>query len=203
MNTTTTTTTPSASPSASVGFVRGRSAFDWLFAALRARRRGAYAFSRYGAAMDGYEKAILVGAVPALIALGWFWGSLRALMLGVGGGRAAGDRAVQPAADGFGADLAQADKVFLLKYFLSSQSAILWMSVLFFMSTVFYWIGCSRRRAESDAAAAHRLAPGLGRRLHGADRHDGALVREPPDRRPTSATSRSATCTRCSCCSAG
>ena len=38
-------------------------------------------------------------------------------------------------------DLARADTVFWLKYFLSSQSAILWMSVLFFMSTVFYWLG--------------------------------------------------------------
>jgi hypothetical protein len=38
-------------------------------------------------------------------------------------------------------DLARADAVFWLKYFLSSQSAILWMSVLFFMSTVFYWLG--------------------------------------------------------------
>ena len=38
-------------------------------------------------------------------------------------------------------DLARADSVFWLKYFLSSQSAILWMSVLFFMSTAFYWLG--------------------------------------------------------------
>jgi hypothetical protein len=37
--------------------------------------------------------------------------------------------------------LARAEQVFWLKYFLSSQSAILWMSMLFFMSTVFYWIG--------------------------------------------------------------
>jgi cytochrome c-type biogenesis protein CcsB len=35
--------------------------------------------------------------------------------------------------------------VFLLKYFLSSQSAILWMSMVFFMSTVFYWIGLLAR----------------------------------------------------------
>ena len=49
--------------------------------------------------------------------------------------------------DDYGADLAQADQVFWLKYFLSSQSAILWMSVLFFMSTVFYWIGLLSRSA--------------------------------------------------------
>jgi cytochrome c-type biogenesis protein CcsB len=37
--------------------------------------------------------------------------------------------------------LARAEQVFLLKYFLSSQSAVLWMSVLFFLSTLFYWGG--------------------------------------------------------------
>jgi hypothetical protein len=37
--------------------------------------------------------------------------------------------------------LANAEQVFWLKYFLSSQSAILWMSMLFFMSTLFYWVG--------------------------------------------------------------
>jgi cytochrome c-type biogenesis protein CcsB len=48
------------------------------------------------------------------------------------------------------ADLARADNVFLLKYFLSSQSAILWMSVLFFMSTVFYWAGVFSGGKASD-----------------------------------------------------
>jgi cytochrome c-type biogenesis protein CcsB len=42
-------------------------------------------------------------------------------------------------------ELARAESVFWLKYFLSSQSAILWMSVLFFMSTAFYWIGMFAR----------------------------------------------------------
>ena len=59
-------------------------------------------------------------------------------------------------------DLARADSVFWLKYFLSSQSAILWMSVLFFMSTVFYWIGMfGGKPGRRDGA--DRLAPGLGR----------------------------------------
>ncbi len=38
--------------------------FDWLFAAMLAAGAG-YAFSRYGAYMDGYERGILVAAVPA------------------------------------------------------------------------------------------------------------------------------------------
>ena len=48
--------------------------------------------------------------------------------------------------------------MFWLKYFLSSQSAILWMSVLFFMSTVFYWIGLL---AKADDNTAQRLGSRL------------------------------------------
>ena len=134
-----------------------RSLFDWGFALLLAVGAG-YAFTRYGASMDVYEKGILVGAVPALVGLGWFWGRLRVLMVGVGAAvlLAIGLYARTP--DAFGADLAQAENVFLLKYFLSSQSAILWMSVLFFMSTVFYWIGLF---ARSEDNAAQRIGSRL------------------------------------------
>ena len=119
------------------GWFSGRTAFDWLFAALVATG-GAWAFQRYQGAMDGYEKAILVGAVPVVIGLGWFWGRLRVLMLCVAAASLTAIALYGRATDSFGADLAQAEHVFLLKYFLSSQSAILWMSVLFFMSTAFY-----------------------------------------------------------------
>jgi cytochrome c-type biogenesis protein CcsB len=142
-----TTTLPALPPR---GWSR-RSAFDWLFALVIAAG-AAFAFQRYAAAMDVYEKWILVGAVPALVALGWFWGRLRPLALGVG---AAALLAIglytRAGGDGFGADLAAADRVFLLKYFLSSQSAILWMSVLFFMSTAFYWIGFFVRHDDNTA----------------------------------------------------
>ena len=45
---------------------------------------GACAFARCSASVDSYEKAILLSAVPAVIALGWFWGSLPVLVFGVG-----------------------------------------------------------------------------------------------------------------------
>jgi cytochrome c-type biogenesis protein CcsB len=127
-----------------------RSAFDWLFAAL-VIGGVAYAFSRYAGAMDVYEKWILAGSAPAIIALGWFWGRLRGLALGVGAATLLAISLYSRTTDGFGADLAQADNVFLLKYFLSSQSAILWMSVLFFMSTTFYWIGMFVRHDDNTA----------------------------------------------------
>jgi cytochrome c-type biogenesis protein CcsB len=53
-------------------------------------------------------------------------------------------------------DLKRADSVFLLKYFLSSQSAILWMCMLFFISTIFYWIGMFTGKIESDGVDAYR-----------------------------------------------
>ncbi|RZK99458.1 MAG: c-type cytochrome biogenesis protein CcsB, partial [Rubrivivax sp.] len=117
-----------------------RSVFDWAFAAIVVAL-GGWAFHAHGASMDVYEKAILAGAMPAIIALAWFWGPIRGLLLLSGLATWGAMTLYMRATDDYGADLAQADKVFWLKYFLSSQSAILWMSVLFFMSTVFYWIG--------------------------------------------------------------
>jgi cytochrome c-type biogenesis protein CcsB len=153
MNTTTLISHHPGLPSA----LSRRSVFDWIFAALVVSG-GAYAFARYGASMDGYEKAILLGALPAGIALGWFWGSLRLLMLGVAAAALIAIGLYSRATDSFGADLAQGENVFLLKYFLSSQSAILWMSVLFFMSTLFYWIGFA---AKTDDNAAVRIGSRL------------------------------------------
>ena len=135
-----------------------RGAYDWAFALL-VLVGAAFAFQRYGRSMDGYELAILGAAVPALIALGWFWGSLRTLSLAVGAATLLAIGLYARQTDAFGADLAAADQVFLLKYFLSSQSAILWMSLLFFMSTAFYWIALLGR-AGADGAAA-RIASGM------------------------------------------
>ena len=154
MNTTTMTLGRHTGP---FGAFSGRSWFDWLFAAL-VLAGGGFAFVRYAGAMDVYEKAILIGAMPAAIALGWFWSSLRTLMVAVGATALLAISLYNRHLDGFGADLAQADNVFLLKYFLSSQSAIMWMSVLFFMSTTFYWIGFA---AKTENNTAVRIGSGL------------------------------------------
>jgi cytochrome c-type biogenesis protein CcsB len=138
-----------------------RSAYDWAFAALLVLGAG-YAFRRYGAAMDVYETWILAGAVPFLVALGWFWGPLRTLSLGVGAAVLLAIALYNRTPDSFGADLAAGEKVFLLKYFLASQSAILWMSILFFMSTAFYWIGLLAKNGPGGADnSALRIGSGL------------------------------------------
>ncbi|MFM9880554.1 MAG: c-type cytochrome biogenesis protein CcsB [Burkholderiaceae bacterium] len=137
------------------GFFARRSAFDWVFALLLAA--GAlYAFVRYADFMDVYEQGILIGTVPAAIWLAWFWKPLRALMLGVALFSLLAIWAYQ---DGGQGSLARAESVFWLKFFLSSQSAILWMCMLFFMSTAFYWIGMfARSQSSAMELIASRLA---------------------------------------------
>jgi cytochrome c-type biogenesis protein CcsB len=147
---TTTTTAPKTIALDRPGFMARRSLADWLFAVLIAGG-GAYAFQRYRGSMDGYEQAILVGAVPVLVALGWFWSSLRTLAVGVGAAALLAIALYGRATDSFGTDLSQAENVFLLKYFLSSQSAILWMSVLFFLSTLLYWVGMIAKGEDNTA----------------------------------------------------
>ena len=129
------------------GYFAKRNAFDWVFAALVAGGF-LFAFARYSAFMDVYEKGILLAAIPATIAMGWFWRPLRVLMLLVAGFALLGIVSYQ-------GDLARAEQVFWLKYFLSSQSAILWMSVLFFMSTIFYWLGMFAQQGASGPGSGH------------------------------------------------
>ena len=137
MNTTTLRADRYSTLRMSEGYFAKRSALDWVFAAL-VMVGGLYAFAKYNVFMDVYEKGILLAAMPAAIAMGWFWRPLRVLMVVVTGFTLLGIASYQGADGG---SLARAEQVFWLKYFLSSQSAILWMSVLFFMSTIFYWLG--------------------------------------------------------------
>jgi cytochrome c-type biogenesis protein CcsB len=113
---------------------RGRpSLYDVLFFLLLSVGAGV-ALTQYSQAMDSYEKVILVLAVPFLTWLGWLWRPLRTLMI------------VMALAAGlalwlYQGDIARADQAFLLKYLLSSQSAILWMCALFVVATFCYWVG--------------------------------------------------------------
>lgn len=126
-----------AHPDRPVAFLKRRGPLDWLAALLLLAGAG-FAFNRYGAYMDVYEQAILCAAVPTFIALAWAWPGLRNLLGGVAVLALAGISL-------YHADLARAEQVFFLKYFLSSQTAIGWMCFLFFLATAAYWLGLLAR----------------------------------------------------------
>ncbi|MEN9587652.1 MAG: hypothetical protein RIT15_1227, partial [Pseudomonadota bacterium] len=128
-----------------------RSPFDWLFAAL-IFAGATFAFTRYYAYMDYYEVGILVATVPALIAMAWFWRPVSVLVLAVA---ALSLWSIWI----YAGQLPRANTAFMLKYFLASQTAIMWMSVLFFLSTLFYWLGLLvKSQASVFANIASKMA---------------------------------------------
>ncbi|WP_454732292.1 MULTISPECIES: c-type cytochrome biogenesis protein CcsB [Cupriavidus] len=140
---------PSTAARASAGIPAGDQAYlepsflrrlgwtDWLFALLLALGAG-FALARYGEWMNVYDKGVLIAAVPTFALLGWHWKPLRLLMVALA---VLALFAIQL----YHGQLARAEQAFFLKYFLSSQSAILWMSALVFLSTLFYWGGLLAR----------------------------------------------------------
>jgi cytochrome c-type biogenesis protein CcsB len=125
------------------GYFKRLTALDWLYA-LALVAGSLFALSRFAHHMDYYEQAILVLAGPVFAGLGWHWKSVRWLiaLLAV---------LSLSAIAMYGGALDAAEHKFLLKYFLSSQSAILWMSTLFVLSTLFYWLGLLTRSATGGA----------------------------------------------------
>lgn len=129
--------TQQATYSPQPGYFKRLSLLDWLYAAalVAASLTG---LSMYGHYMDIYEKAILLLAAPTFAWLGWNWKPVRWLiaLLAI---------LSLSAIALYGGSLDMANQKFLLKYLLSSQSAILWMGTLFLLSTVFYWGGLIAR----------------------------------------------------------
>jgi cytochrome c-type biogenesis protein CcsB len=119
------------------GFFKRLSVLDWLYA-IALMAGALFALNRYGAYMDVYEKAILVLTAPTFAWLGWNWKPVRWLMAVL---------AILSlfAISLYAGTLDAANTKFFLKYILSSQSAILWMCTLFFLSTLFYWGGLLAR----------------------------------------------------------
>ncbi len=130
------------------GLFRRLNWFDWLFALILAGG-GGYVFATYGSGMDVYEKFILPFALAAATLMGWYWKPMRVLLLVVA--------AVSLAAVGlYQGQLPRAEQVFLLKFLISSQSAIMWMSALFVMATAAYWLALAAR-SEFTARVAGSL----------------------------------------------
>ena len=124
------------------GFFQRLGLFDWAFAALVLLGAG-FAHQSYAGLMDGYEVAILYGTGLCLIWLGWAWKPMRGFSLGIA--------LLSLASVGlYGNELAAGESKFFLKYLLSSQSAIMWMSALFVMATAAYYFGLAVRSEFSN-----------------------------------------------------
>jgi len=111
-------------------FLKRLGLFDWVWALLVVA--GSVVGHRlYSGLMDGYEVGILYGTAAGLIGLGWGWKPMRGFSLAVS--------ALSLAAIGlYGGELARAESNFFLKFLISSQSAIMWMSALYVMATAAY-----------------------------------------------------------------
>src|SRR5688572_9227281 len=112
---------------------------DWLYAILLIAG-AVFAYQQYGSYMNGYETGFLFGAAIVFSWLGWYWKPVRLLIVGV---------AVTSifAISLYGGSQARAEEVFLLKFLISSQSAIMWMNVMFMLAMLTYWLALFSRSA--------------------------------------------------------
>lgn len=113
-------------------FIRNLNAFDWLFALLVAAI-AFFAQTHASHRMDIYEMVILWVSGGIAVFLGWFFKPMRwfiplSIMLAYG------------AVALYAGDIRHADS-FLLKYFLSSQSAIMWQCAFVFFALFAYIAG--------------------------------------------------------------
>ena len=135
------------------GYFRRLTAIDWLYALVLCAA-ALFALNRYADYMDVYEKTILLCTAPVFAVLGWHWKPMRWLLPLVG-------VLSLWAISLYDGSLAAANQKFFLKYMLSSQSAILWMSALFVFSTVFYWVGLASRGSFGSGAGANLCWAGV------------------------------------------
>jgi len=119
---------------------------DWAYAVLL-MAGAVFAYTRYASYMDVYEIGFLFGAAVVFSVLGWYWKPVRLLVIGVA--------AISVfSIDLYQADQARANQVFLLKYLVSSQTAIMWMNVLFVLAMLTYWFALFKRSVFSGKVAS-------------------------------------------------
>ena len=110
---------------------------DWLYAILLVAG-AVFAYSKYSQHMDIYEVSFLFGAAIVFSYLGWRWKNLAKLVVGVG-------VISLISISMYHGDQARATQAFFLKYLISSQSAIMWMNVLFILAMLTYWFAMYKR----------------------------------------------------------
>jgi cytochrome c-type biogenesis protein CcsB len=119
---------------------------DWVYALILALG-GIFAYTKYSHYMDIYEVSFLFGAVVLFSYLGWRWKSMAKLILGIG---AISLLSISM----YHGNQARASEAFFLKYLVSSQSAIMWMNVLFILAMLTYWFAMYKRSEFTGRVAS-------------------------------------------------
>jgi cytochrome c-type biogenesis protein CcsB len=130
----------------SISYWQQLSVFDWLYSIILIAS-GLFAFGQYAEFMDVYEISFLFGAVILFSLMGWWWKPIQRLVLSIG-------VISLFSISLYHADLASVDRVFFLKFLISSQSAVMWMNVLFFLATIIYWFALFARSDFSGRLAS-------------------------------------------------
>lgn len=110
---------------------------DWLYA-IALLTGAIFAYCQYAQYMDAYEIGFLFSAAVTFSYLGWQWKSLAKLVLSVG------VISIMAAALYHG-NVENVQQNLMLKYLISSQSAIMWMNVLFVLAMMTYWVALFQR----------------------------------------------------------
>lgn len=119
---------------------------DWLYA-LMLLIGAVFTFQKYGNFMDAYETFFLFSAVVLFSWMGWQWKGFAKLFLSVAG-------LSLLAINFYHGDLARGQHAFFLKFLLSSQSAIMWMNVLFVLAMLTYWLALFQRSIFTGEVAS-------------------------------------------------
>ncbi len=119
----------------------------WLLLVIGVGFGGLFAFK---SRMDVYEISILLGSVLGLAGVGWYWRGFRGLSVAVAAITAVafwryGVHFGDQISVGREALAAAQNKDFFLKYLVSSQSAIMWMSALYVGAAFTYFLALFTR----------------------------------------------------------
>ncbi|MSQ80778.1 MAG: c-type cytochrome biogenesis protein CcsB [Candidatus Methylopumilus sp.] len=106
-----------------------------------------YALKTFHIYMDIYEEIILLGSVGFFTWLGWNWNHFKKIIITV---FVISFFAIQL----YAGTLINNESVFLLKYLISSQSAVMWMNVFFVLALLLYWLGLLTRNNLLDDIAS-------------------------------------------------
>ncbi|MDH5359167.1 MAG: c-type cytochrome biogenesis protein CcsB [Gammaproteobacteria bacterium] len=125
---------------------------DWAWAVLVVIA-AIFTHVTYSSLMDSYEIGILYLSAITMVVMGWRWRALQVLTLVVGG-------LSLFAINLYGNELGLAQTNFFLKFLISSQSAIMWMSALYVLATVVYFLGLFRRSEFINKVASSMVWSG-------------------------------------------